>query len=221
MQLIAKNFQSQKSSSRESDPKIKPEHSKSKRSLLVGLQSDDENISTQDERVTTAVSDVSKTPTDKERRVDDVTTRTSRLELKHDDTDRKIKDVSSKMAQQKETLEKRVRELENEMTKEKKVRIKERKTLKQRLKQLEEEQDTMKKRTAVEKDVSSEARAALQARMETEVSDLKAKIRQVASEHTVMLLSPKIVKQPHAVHMGESHLPLSHVSLYINQCVDE
>ena len=72
---------------------------------------------------------------------------------------------------------------------------------------------------------SSEARAALQARIderiETEVSDLKAKIRQVESEHTVMLLSPKIVKQPHAVHMGESQLPFWHVSLYKNQCANE
>ena len=132
------------------------------------LQSDDEDSSTQTERVKAAVSGVTKTQTDTAQRLDEVTNRTSRLELKHDDTDRKIKDVSSKMAQQKETLEKRVRELENEMTKEKKVRIKERKALKQSLKQLEEEQDTMRKESAVEKDVSSEARAALQERIEAE-----------------------------------------------------
>ena len=88
---------------------------------------------------------------------------------------------------------------------------------------------------SADSEASSEARATLQARIETEVSelkgtienelkkeksertedtarieaelyDMKAKIRQVASEHTVLLLSPKIVKQPHAVHMGESQM---------------
>ena len=55
--------------------------------------------------------------------------------------------------------------------------------------------------------------AGIDARIDTVESELKAKIRQVASEHTVMLLSPKIVKQPHAVHMGESQ---QHVSPDIN-----
>ena len=142
-----------------------------------------------------AVSDVRKTPTDTKRRVEDVTNRTSRLEVKHDDTDRRIKDISSKTAHQINTLEKRVRELENEMKKEKTER-------------------------SADSEASSEARAALQARMEAEVSELKAKIRQVASEHTVMLLSPKIVKQPHAVHMGESQLSISYVSLSMSQCDD-
>ena len=157
MLRIVKTFRSQKSSNRKTDAKHNSGHGISKPSLLVGLQSNDEDSSTQVERVKVAVSDVRKTPTDTERRVDDLTTRMSHLETKHDGTDRKIKDVSSKTAQQIDTLEKRVRELENEMKKEKTERT----------------EDT----------------AALQARKEAEVSELKAKIRQVASEHTVMLLS--------------------------------
>ena len=152
----------------------------------MGLQSDDEDSSTQVERVKAAVSDVRKTPTDTERRVDDVTNRMSRLETKYIDIEKMTQDNSTKIWQEKATFEKRVQELENEMTKEKTER--------------------------------SEDTAALQARIDTEVSDLKAKIRQVASEHTVMLLSPKVVNQPHAVHMGESQLS---VSLTMYQSADE
>ena len=53
------------------------------------LQSDDEDSSTQVERVKAAVSDVRKTPSDTERRVDDITNRMSRLETKYDDTEKK------------------------------------------------------------------------------------------------------------------------------------
>ena len=141
------------------------------------LHSDDEDSSTQVERVKAAVSDVRKTSTDTERRVDDVRNRMSRLETKYNDIEKMTQDNSTKILQEKATFEKRVQELENEMTKEKTER--------------------------------SEDTAALQARIDTEVSDLKAKIRQVASEHTVLTLSPKIVKQPHAVHMGESQLTRS------------
>ena len=77
------------------------------------------------------------------------------------------------MVQQNETLEKRVRELENEMTK--------------------------------EKTGQTEDTATPQARMEEEVSDLKAKIRQVASEHTVFEGHFTMTRQPNAVHVGESH----------------
>ena len=100
-----------------------------------------------------------------------------------------MKDNSSKIVEQNETLAKRVRNLENEMTKEKTERA----------------DDT----------------AALQARIDTVESDLKAKIRQVASEHTVMLLSPKIVKKPHAVHVGQSQLSIAHVSTAVYQSADE
>ena len=130
--------------------------------MLVGLQSDDEDGSTQVERVKAAVSDVR--PTDTERRVDDVTNRTSRLEGKHDGTERRIKDVSSKLVQQNATHEKQVQDLENKMT-----------------------------------NVNSD----LHARIGTEVSDLKAKIRQVASEDTVFEGRFTMTRQPNAVHVGE------------------
>ena len=50
--------------------------------------------------------------------MDDVTNKTSSLDVKHDDTDRKIKGVLTGVIQRINTLEMRVRELENEMTKE-------------------------------------------------------------------------------------------------------
>ena len=122
-----------------------------------------------------AVSDIRKTPADTEQRVDDVTNRTSRLEVKHDDTEKKIKDVSSKMT----ILEQRVLELQNEMTKEKTER-------------------------SADSEASSEARAALEARIDTVESELKTKIRQVASEHTVFEGRFTMTRQPNAVHVGES-----------------
>ena len=80
------------------------------------------------------------TVTDTGRSVDEVTNRTSGLETNHDDIDRKIKGVLTNLIKQIYTLEKRVRKLENEMTK------------------------VNAKRSADPK-ASSEARAALQARI--------------------------------------------------------
>ena len=57
------------------------------------------------------------TVTDTERSVNDVTNKTSHLDVKHDGTDRKIKGVLTNLIKQIYTLEKRVRKLENEMTK--------------------------------------------------------------------------------------------------------
>ena len=66
------------------------------------------------------------------------------------------------------TLEKRLRELENEMT----------------MGEIKRTQD--------------------KSRIETELNDLKAKIRQVASEHTVFEGRFTITRQPNAVHVGEA-----------------
>ena len=49
--------------------------------------------------------------------MDDVANKASHLDVSHDGADRKIKDVLTNMIQQIHTLEKRVRKLENEMTK--------------------------------------------------------------------------------------------------------
>ena len=73
MQRIVNTVQPQKSSSRRTDANITPENTKNKRSLLVRSQSDDEDSSTQVEPVKAAVSDVSKTSTSTEQRVNDVT----------------------------------------------------------------------------------------------------------------------------------------------------
>ena len=70
------------------------------RPLLVSLHSDDEDSSTKVERVKAAVSDIRKTQAFTERQVHDVTNIMSRLEVKHDDTNRKTKDISSKMVPQ-------------------------------------------------------------------------------------------------------------------------
>ena len=52
----------------------------------------------------------------------------------------------------------------------------------------------------------------------TEVSDLKAKIRQVTSEHTVFEGRFTMTRQPNGVHVGESQLTvLSSVLLVMNQ----
>ena len=57
--------------------------------MFVHLRTDDEDGSTQVERVKAAVSDVRKTATDTERRVDDVANRMSCPETKYADTEEK------------------------------------------------------------------------------------------------------------------------------------
>ena len=98
-------------------------------------------------------------------------------------TEKTIKDNSRKIVDQKATFEKRVRELENQLLKEKTERIEG------------------------------------AAHTEAEVIDLKAKIRQVASEHTVFEGRLTMTRQPNAVHVGESQMDvLYNVCLHVSMC---
>ena len=110
--------------------------------------------------------DVNKAQINTEKIIDDVTNRMCRLETKYEGT-----------VEQRAMFEKRVQELENEMTKEK-----------------------------TERTVDT---TTLQARIDTVECDLKAQIRQVASEHTVFEGRFTMTRQPNAVHVGESLLTLS------------
>ena len=60
--------------------------------------------------------------------------------------------------------------------------------------------------TEKEKTERTEETAALRSHIDAEVSELKAKIRQVASEHTVFEGRFTMTRQPNAVHVGESWL---------------
>ena len=128
-----------------------------------------------------AVSDVNKPSTVTKRSVDDDTSRMWRLETKYALTDRQIKEISA-------TVVNRVQKLEKEVAKEKAERADDTAALQKRVAELEKE---------------------LSMRIETELSDLKAKIRQVASEHTVFEGRFTMTRQPNAVHMGESQLAVT------------
>ena len=143
------------------------------------LQSDANDDYSKVERVKSVVSDVKKTPTATKRRVDDVTSRMWRLETKQALTDKQIKEIRA-------TVVNRVQKLEKEVTKEKAERAYETAYLQRRVAELEKEN------------------AGLSMRIETEMSYLMAKIRQVASEHTVFEGRFTMTRQPNAVHVGES-----------------
>ena len=96
MQNIVETFGLQTSSNRINDAETKAGHRKSNESLFMVLPPDDEDSSTEVELAKEAVNEVIQTLIDTAQRVDDVTNRTSRL----DDTEKKIKDVSSKIDQQ-------------------------------------------------------------------------------------------------------------------------
>ena len=156
------------------------------------LQSDEAQSSTQVERVKAAVSDVRKTATDTERRVDNVTSRMWRLETKHAHTEKQIKENSSKIFEQKATVARRVRELDNVLTKEKTERTDDTAALQKRVLELENKMTTENRE--------------LNMRIETELRDLRAKIRQVTSERRVFEDRFATTRQSYAVHVGESQL---------------
>ena len=61
--------------------------------------------------------------------------------------------------------------------------------------------------------------AGIDARIDTVESELKAKIRQVASEHTVFEGRFIMTQQPNAVHVGESQLTVvCNVCWHVSMC---